>query len=205
MKRILAPAAITACLVACVLPDTAKAAPSPYGFSENSVLTWYVAAGYGACGTQIDARTGLFAAVPATYWTTPKHADDPLCEQGVQISYRGKTIKIPIRDLCSGCAADQLDLSRPAFAQFENPNYVTRITDATWRVASLKARPSRAADDGRPGAGRTQAARRHVLVGMSSSACHGGIASIACRRRCSTGPSRPSGGVPSASRSPGGR
>ncbi|MFC0863784.1 hypothetical protein ACFHYQ_15885 [Sphaerimonospora cavernae] len=137
MKRILAPAAIAVCLVACVLPGSAQAAPSPYGFSGNSVLTWYVTAGYGACGTQIDARTGLFAAVPATYWTAPEHSDDPLCKKAVRISYRGKTIKVPIGDLCSGCTADQLDLSRPAFAQFENPNYVTRITDATWRFASF--------------------------------------------------------------------
>ncbi|WP_205825918.1 RlpA-like double-psi beta-barrel domain-containing protein [Microbispora catharanthi] len=63
--------------------------------------------------------------------------NDPLCKQAVLITYGGKTIKVPIRDLCPGCAANHLDLSRPAFAQFANPDAVPRLTAVSWQFTSV--------------------------------------------------------------------
>ncbi|MFI7032572.1 RlpA-like double-psi beta-barrel domain-containing protein [Microbispora rosea] len=53
------------------------------------------------------------------------------------ITYGGKSIQVPIRDLCPGCAANRLDLSRPAFAQFANPDAVPRLTAVSWQFTSV--------------------------------------------------------------------
>ena len=103
----------------------------------NGVLTFYEDANLSACGTQIDAQTGRFATVPKAYWTAANHTKDPLCAKGVKVSYKGKVAVLPIGDMCPGCAANQLDLSRPAFAIFADPATVSRITDASWEIVNL--------------------------------------------------------------------
>ncbi|GIH47297.1 RlpA-like double-psi beta-barrel domain-containing protein [Microbispora rosea] len=53
------------------------------------------------------------------------------------ITYGGKSIQVPIRDLCPGRAANHLDLSRPAFAQFANPDAAPRPTAVSWQFTSV--------------------------------------------------------------------
>jgi hypothetical protein len=59
----------------------------------GNVLTYYTDAGYGACGAYIDASSGIFASVPAIYWTSKKKKSykDPLCKLCVSVSYNGNT------------------------------------------------------------------------------------------------------------------
>ena len=54
-------------------------------------FTYYTDAGYGACGTQINAATQLLAAVSHTLWTASNPNNDPLCKKCVQVTYKGKT------------------------------------------------------------------------------------------------------------------
>ncbi|KAH7713173.1 expansin B [Aphelenchoides avenae] len=102
-------------------------------FARAAEFTYYNDVGYGACGTQIDASGQLLAAVSHTQWTSANPNADPLCQKCVQVSYNGKTITVPIKDKCPGCAADHVDLSLPAFQQLENPD-VGRAKGATFAV-----------------------------------------------------------------------
>ncbi|WP_198679487.1 cysteine/serine endopeptidase inhibitor [Thermomonospora amylolytica] len=94
----------------------------PFGQPINGNATYYNDAGYGACGTQINAATEMLAAVSAAYWTTPNPNNDPLC-QGVwvEVSYNGRTIRVPVKDKCPSCSNTHIDLSYPAFSRLADP------------------------------------------------------------------------------------
>lgn len=104
-------------------------------YSGNGKMSWYDAAGYGACGTQINANTQLLAAVPSVYFTTANPNKDPVCKQCICASYKGKSIKVQVKDKCPGCSADKIDLSKPAFAKLA-PIDVAVISGASWRFCS---------------------------------------------------------------------
>lgn len=80
--------------------------------------TYYNDAGYGACGTQINAATEMLVAIPAAYWTTANPNNDPLCQKTINVTYQGRTLTLPIKDKCPSCDASHIDLSQPAFEQF---------------------------------------------------------------------------------------
>ncbi|WNG16572.1 cysteine/serine endopeptidase inhibitor [Cystobacter fuscus] len=113
----------------------AVAATASVSFKGNGKLSWYDAAGYGACGTQLNAATELLAAVPAQYWTARNSNKDPLCKQWVLVSYKGKSIKVPVKDKCPGCAPNKLELSKAAFQQLDNVD-VGIINGASWSIVS---------------------------------------------------------------------
>ncbi|MFL6127413.1 cysteine/serine endopeptidase inhibitor [Actinophytocola sp.] len=95
----------------------------PFDQPVNGNATYYDDAGFGACGTAIDAASQLLVAVPAAYWTTPNPNNDPLCTGvSVQVTYNGRTITVPVKDKCPSCDSKHIDLSRPAFAQLADPN-----------------------------------------------------------------------------------
>lgn len=62
------------------------------GLSTADELTWYNDAGFGACGTQIDASSETLAAISHTQWTTANPNNDPLCGKCVSVTYEGKTL-----------------------------------------------------------------------------------------------------------------
>ncbi|WP_306363713.1 RlpA-like double-psi beta-barrel domain-containing protein [Nocardia sp. CC227C] len=97
---------------------------------------WYNYAGYGACGTAINAESQLLAAVPTALWTTADSNDDPLCQRGVEVTYEGRTIRAPILDRCVSCAGDKIELSQAAFQILESDLGVGQI-QVDWRVVSL--------------------------------------------------------------------
>ncbi|MEV4560825.1 cysteine/serine endopeptidase inhibitor [Kitasatospora sp. NPDC049285] len=110
-----------------------SAAAVPIGESRTGSMTWYDDAGYGACGTRIDAATQDLVAVPAAWWTTANPNDDPLCKGvSVQVTYRGATITVPVRDKCPSCAADHIDLSRTAFARLADLDLGV-VSGITWQ------------------------------------------------------------------------
>ncbi|KAK0401010.1 hypothetical protein QR680_015555 [Steinernema hermaphroditum] len=93
------------------------------GQPVNGDFTYYNDAGYGACGTQINAGTEDLVAVSSTYWTTANSNDDPLCSNVcVRVSYNGKTITVPVKDKCPSCDWQHIDLSQTAFAQLADIN-----------------------------------------------------------------------------------
>ena len=104
-------------------------------FKGNGLLSWYNDAGYGACGTQINAATEMLAAVPRNYWTAANSNKDPLCKQLVLVTYKGKSIKVPVKDKCPGCPPNKLELSKAAFQQLDNLD-VGIIKDASWSIVS---------------------------------------------------------------------
>lgn len=83
--------------------------------------SYYNDAGYGACGTQINAATEMLVAAPASAWTTPNPNNDPLCRKSIRVTYNGKTITVPIKDKCPSCDSTKIDLSLPAFRSLADP------------------------------------------------------------------------------------
>ncbi|KAH7702938.1 expansin B, partial [Aphelenchoides avenae] len=88
----------------------------------------------------IDAKSELLAAVSYTKWTATDPADDPLCKKCVQVSYKGKTIKVPIKEKCMVCEADHVELSLTAFKQLEKPD-AGRATGATVNIVECGGSP----------------------------------------------------------------
>ncbi|HEX4223422.1 MAG TPA: cysteine/serine endopeptidase inhibitor [Pseudonocardiaceae bacterium] len=119
MKRIFASSGVLAAVVVVSMAMAGTAsADIPFGQPINGNSTYYNDAGYGACGTQIDASSQLLVAVSYTYWTTANPNDDPLCQGvSVQVSYNGTTITVPVEDKCPSCDSGHIDLSQPAFAE----------------------------------------------------------------------------------------
>ena len=103
----------------------------PFDQPITGNATYYNDAGYGACGTQIDASTQLLAAAPAAYWTTANPNNDPLCQGvSVQVSYQGRSITVPVVDKCPSCDSTHVDLSAPAFSQLADTGLGT--IPVTW-------------------------------------------------------------------------
>ncbi|MBZ4323949.1 cysteine/serine endopeptidase inhibitor [Streptomyces huiliensis] len=112
-----------ACTVAAAVTGIALAAgPAsadiPIGQKMTGKMTYYNDRGYGACGTPIDASSQDLVAIPAAWWTTPNPNNDPLCRGvSVEVSYNGKTIRVPVRDKCPSCDRTHIDLSQTAFGK----------------------------------------------------------------------------------------
>ncbi|HEY2699843.1 MAG TPA: cysteine/serine endopeptidase inhibitor [Pseudonocardiaceae bacterium] len=119
MKRLLGSLGVLAAvvIVPVALAGTAYA-DIPFGQPINGNSTYYNDAGYGACGTPIDASSQLLVAVPTAYWTTANPNNDPLCQGvSVQVTYNGTTITVPVEDKCPTCDSGHIDLSQPAFEE----------------------------------------------------------------------------------------
>ena len=105
-------------LVLLFLGNPAASASIPFSQKMTGNMTWYDDAGYGACGTRIDAARQNLVAVSYTWWTTANPNNDPLCSSvWVKVTYNGKTITVPVKDKCPGCSKTHIDLSRTAFAR----------------------------------------------------------------------------------------
>lgn len=101
----------------------------------NGVLTFYDNVSTGACGTPINAVNDMLVAVSPSLFTSANPNQDPLCQKCINVKYKGKEIKVPIKDKCAGCDARHIDLSKPAFAQLENVDVGT-VNTATWTVVN---------------------------------------------------------------------
>ena len=136
-----AAAIVGALVVAAAAAGIASAATSatmaiPIGQTQTGKATYSNDAGYGACGTQIDAATQDLVAVSYTWWTSANPNNDPLCQGiSVEVTYNGKTITVPVRDKCPGCTAEHLDLSQTVFQQFA-PLSVGVINGLTWKFVN---------------------------------------------------------------------
>ncbi|MFE7565194.1 cysteine/serine endopeptidase inhibitor [Kitasatospora sp. NPDC057500] len=130
--RILAGVPPAAAALVALSAGTASAA-IPVNQPMTGKATYYNDAGYGACGTQINAATQLLVAVSHTWWTTANPNNDPVCKGiSVKVSYQGKTLTVPVKDQCPSCDATHIDLSQPAFARFA-PLGQGVINGLTWQ------------------------------------------------------------------------
>jgi expansin (peptidoglycan-binding protein) len=119
VKRLLGSLGVLASVVVVpmIMAGTAYA-DIPFGQPINGNSTYYNDAGYGACGTPIDASSQLLVAVSTAYWTTANPNNDPLCQGvSVQVTYNGTTITVPVEDKCPTCDSGHIDLSQPAFEE----------------------------------------------------------------------------------------
>lgn len=109
------------------------AADVPIGQSMSGKMTYYTDKGYGACGTPIDATSQDLVAVPASWWTSANPNNDPLCKGiSVEVSYQGKTIRVPVKDKCPSCDRTHIDLSKTAFQKLA-PLDKGVINGITWK------------------------------------------------------------------------
>ncbi|MFE7441594.1 cysteine/serine endopeptidase inhibitor [Streptomyces chartreusis] len=117
-------AVLSASLAAAVL-GIANAAPAsavPFGKVKHGKATFYDNAGTGACGDPIDAASQMLVAVSPKYWKAANPNNDPLCNAKVRLTFRGKTITVPVVDKCMECGPKHIDLSKPAFEKLANPD-----------------------------------------------------------------------------------
>uniref|UniRef100_A0A1I7ZH91 DPBB_1 domain-containing protein n=1 Tax=Steinernema glaseri TaxID=37863 RepID=A0A1I7ZH91_9BILA len=92
------------------------------GKSISGHFTYYDDKGYGACGSSINAESQQLVAASYQYWTSSNPNNDPVCKNiCVEVKYKGKSIKVPVKDKCPSCAANHFDLSKAAFKKLE-PN-----------------------------------------------------------------------------------
>ncbi|MER6304419.1 cysteine/serine endopeptidase inhibitor [Kitasatospora sp. NPDC001539] len=130
--RILAGAPLAAAALLALTAGSASAA-IPINKPMTGKATYYNDAGYGACGTQINAATQMLVAVPRSWWTSANPNNDPLCKGiSVKVTYQGKTITVPVKDQCPSCDATHIDLSQPAFARLA-PLDKGVINGLTWQ------------------------------------------------------------------------
>ncbi|WP_329130732.1 cysteine/serine endopeptidase inhibitor [Streptomyces sp. NBC_00670] len=101
--------------------EASPASAVPLGKVHHGKATFYTDAGTGACGKPLDAATQRIVAVAQKWWTTANPNRDPLCHTKVRVTYRGRSITVPVRDKCWGCAPNAIDLGAPAFAKLGNP------------------------------------------------------------------------------------
>ncbi|MEU9133704.1 cysteine/serine endopeptidase inhibitor [Kitasatospora sp. NPDC048540] len=122
-----------------VLGAGTAAAAIPVNKPMTGSMTYYTDAGFGACGTQINASTQLLVAVPHTWWTSANPNNDPLCGGiAVKVTYQGRSITVPVRDKCPSCDATHIDLSEPAFARLA-PLDLGVVNGITWQFVRTTA------------------------------------------------------------------
>jgi len=123
-----------AALVLATVPSAGAATRAiPFGHRMTGSMTFYNDAGFGACGTPINAGTQMLVAVSFRWWTTANPNNDPLCHHvSVQVTYKGHTITVPVKDKCPSCDATHIDLSQPAFKRLA-PLSVGVVTGITWK------------------------------------------------------------------------
>ncbi|MFE5582859.1 cysteine/serine endopeptidase inhibitor [Kitasatospora sp. NPDC056531] len=130
--RILAGAPLAAAALLALTAGSAGAA-IPINKPMTGKATYYTDAGYGACGTQINASAQLLVAVSHTWWTSANPNNDPLCKGiSAKVTYQGKTITVPVKDQCPSCDSTHIDLSQPAFAKLA-PLDKGVINGLTWQ------------------------------------------------------------------------
>lgn len=99
-------------------------------------MTYYNDSGYGACGSQVDAATEDLVAVSHEWWTSANPNEDRLCDGvDVEVTYDGKTITVPVKDMCPSCDAGHLDLSQTAFEKLA-PLEKGLVKGISWRFVT---------------------------------------------------------------------
>lgn len=81
----------------------------------------YYNLGLTACG-QVFTDNDYVAAIAFSYWTDPNPNNDKMCQKQARVidQSNGKSVVVAIKDKCSACKRDDIDLSPIAFEQLRN-------------------------------------------------------------------------------------
>ncbi|GAA4815485.1 cysteine/serine endopeptidase inhibitor [Streptomyces ziwulingensis] len=135
-NRVIAGGAVALVAVTLGGVSLALADNSVDGQEISGQMTYYNDSGAGACGTQVDAASEELVAVSHEWWTSANPNEDPLCDGvSVKVSYEGKTITVPVKDMCPSCDSGHLDLSQPAFEQLA-PLDKGLVKGITWKFVT---------------------------------------------------------------------
>ncbi|MET8949165.1 cysteine/serine endopeptidase inhibitor, partial [Streptomyces sp. NPDC004542] len=106
------------------------------GQDVSGEMTYYNDRGYGACGSVVDAASEDLVAVSHEWWTSVDPHQDRLCRGvSVQVSYNGRSITVPVKDMCPSCDAGHIDLSQSAFEKLA-PLGEGLVKGITWRFVT---------------------------------------------------------------------
>ncbi|TKR71837.1 hypothetical protein L596_019372 [Steinernema carpocapsae] len=112
--------------------EDAKKGKIELGKEFKGHFTYYEDGGYGACGSKINAKKEKLVAISSQYFTNKNRSKDPACDNVcLEVRYKDKKIKVPVKDECPPCAKNHMDLSLAAYKALE-PN--TDIGDVTKNV-----------------------------------------------------------------------
>jgi len=104
-------------------------ASTPTGSFRNGIITFYDATGAGACSFDASPEDMNVTAIGE-----PDYAGSAACGSCAEVEGPLGTVKVRIVDLCPGCAAGHLDLSRQAFAKIANP--IDGRVNVRWRMVT---------------------------------------------------------------------
>ncbi|QRK04005.1 hypothetical protein JQX13_27380 [Archangium violaceum] len=104
-------------------------ASTPIGNFRSGIITFYDATGAGACSFDASPEDLNVAAIGE-----PDYAGSGACGSCAEVQGPLGTVQVRIVDLCPGCAAGHLDLSREAFAKIANP--IDGRVNVRWRYVS---------------------------------------------------------------------
>jgi outer membrane biosynthesis protein TonB len=85
--------------------------------SHTGELTYYDV-GMGACGFDDSGKDNSENIVAISHLVMGTQSNgNPMCDQTITISAKGKTVTATVRDKCMGCAANDVDVSKAAFLE----------------------------------------------------------------------------------------
>ncbi|RUS32119.1 hypothetical protein BC938DRAFT_476253 [Jimgerdemannia flammicorona] len=123
--------------------STSTKTNGPGGATQSGDVTWYSVCngckGYVACG-DADDDNSVIVAISKYWWNSAANPNnDALCtvsgQMHIKMTYKGKTIKVPVRDKCCGCKPNDLDFSPAAWKAFGLDFSVGRYHNMTWEFA----------------------------------------------------------------------
>lgn len=136
-------------------PAPAAPAPQPQGATIDGVTSvvgvdlvgglnsggdgTFYDVGLGSCGdTNVDSD--LLVAVSEDLYDSYPGATanpnlNPICGRNILVTFNGKSVTVPVKDRCTGCAALSLDFSPAAFNMLSDPS-VGRIHNIQWKFIS---------------------------------------------------------------------
>lgn len=77
-------------------------------------MTYYTP-GQGSCGVTNDENDMIVAVSPSVYGTYANPNSSPACHKTVTIKCNKKTVKAAIKDRCTGCGVNDVDVSPAVF------------------------------------------------------------------------------------------
>jgi len=110
----------------------------PWNTEQKGDFTYYNDAGYGSCGTTINAASEDLVAISHLWFTNSNNPNnDEYCTSNVcvKVSYNGNSVTVPVKDKCPGCTKEHLDLSKTAFEKLASLD-LGHVYGATWSFVS---------------------------------------------------------------------
>lgn len=82
--------------------------------TNTGKMTYYTP-GQGSCGVTNTDTDMIVAVAPSVYGTYANPNSSPMCQKSITITCNGKKVKAAIKDRCTGCGANDIDVSPAVF------------------------------------------------------------------------------------------